>query len=58
MLAEVFELGQRLHSEALSTARVLAQLVEVDLLDVHRVVLLQHGLRPLDQARHCPGQGD
>ena len=58
VLAVVFKLGQSLHSQTLSTAGVLGHLIEVDLLDVHGVVLLQDCLRPLDQPCHCPEQSE
>ena len=54
MLAEVFELGESLDSETLCAARVFGHVVEVDLLDVHGVVLLQNSLRSLDEPRHSP----
>ena len=46
--AEVLEPGESLHVETLHAAGVV-QVGEVDLLDVHRVVLLQHLLHVLHQ---------
>ena len=56
VLAVVFKLGQglHLHRQTLGTPGVLGHLVEVDLLDVHGVVLLQYCLRSLDQPSHSP----
>ena len=56
VVAVVLELGEGLDGEGLRVPGILGLLhvVEVDLLDVHRVVLLQHRLCLLDQPRHRP----